>query len=87
MAKKIRTARFEKRLARADAHIANVKRSGTFIQQSRRISSAEKARYHEIDGAGRSHVRRPFFDLNEADEAAIFARAQQGVDRLLKESR
>lgn len=44
---------------------------GTFIQQSRSKGSAEKAAYHDISGAGRRHVRRPFFSLTSEDEQAL----------------
>jgi hypothetical protein len=59
----------------------------TLIQQSRRIGSAQKAQYHEIEGAGRSHIRRPFFELNDDDISQVLFRLEIGVERLLKESR
>ena len=37
----------------------------TLIQQSRRKSPAEKAVYHHDAGAGKSRVKRPFFDVTE----------------------
>jgi hypothetical protein len=44
------------------------KRKGpTLIQQSRRKSPAEKAAYHHVAGAGRSRVKREFFDLTDQD--------------------
>jgi len=67
--------------------VAKKKSRGTLIQQSRRVSSAQKAQYHEIDGAGRSHVKRPFFALNDADDAAIYKRLSDGVDELMRRSR
>jgi hypothetical protein len=43
----------------------------TLIQQSRRKSPAEKAAYHHVAGAGRSRVKREFFDLTEQDMTAL----------------
>lgn len=48
-----------------------IARSATFIQRSRSKGSAEKATYHDISGAGRSRVRRPFFSLTDEDETAL----------------
>ena len=39
----------------------------TFIQRSRNESSEQKAMFHDVMGAGRSHVRRHFFGLNDAE--------------------
>lgn len=55
----------------------------TLIQRSRRVSPAEKAAYHELTGAGRSHTKRPFFGLDERDEAAIVDRIDKGLQQLL----
>jgi len=59
----------------------------TLIQRSRRVGSAQKASYHELEGAGRSHVRRPFFELNDEDISQVLFRLELGLERLLKESR
>lgn len=56
----------------------------TFIQRSRSKTPAEKARFHQIDGAGKSKVKRLFFELNANDEAAIVNRIQDGLDAALK---
>ena len=58
----------------------------TLIQQSRRVAPAEKAAFHEVTGAGTSHVKREFFGLSQADEAAITELYSIGLDRLLNES-
>jgi len=55
----------------------------TLIQRSRRVSPAEKATYHEVTGAGRSRVKRPFFGLDERDEAAIVDRIDKGIQQAL----
>jgi len=43
----------------------------TLIQRSRRKSPAEKAIYHDQAGAGRSRVKRRFFELTERDQQLI----------------
>jgi hypothetical protein len=59
----------------------------TFIQRSRQKGSAEKAAYHEIAGAGRSRVKRPFFGLSEADMDVLTDRYTERVGTLINESR
>lgn len=56
----------------------------TFIQRSRSKTPAEKAAFHQIDGAGKSKVKRLFFELDNADEAAIVDRIQGGIDKALR---
>ncbi len=51
------------------------------------MSSAEKASYHELDGAGRSKVKREFFGLNAQDEAALLERIEQGLQEQLDRNR
>lgn len=60
---------------------------GTFIQRSRRKSPAEKAAYHEVTGAGRSRVKRPFFNLTAEDEKAIVDRIDRGLQAELNRTR
>jgi len=57
----------------------------TLIQQSRRVSSEQKARYHELEGAGRRRVKREFFGLNRADEGAVEDRIQRFLDATLRD--
>jgi hypothetical protein len=57
---------------------------GTFIQRSRAIGAEEKALYHSVTGAGRSQVKRNFFDLSRSDEDAIVALIEQGLDEVCK---
>lgn len=64
--------------------MAKRRAGGTFIQRSRQKSSAEKATYHELEGAGRSRVRREFFGVNAEDEAAIVKRIETHVDRAIQ---
>jgi hypothetical protein len=53
----------------------------TFIQASRRKSPAEKAVYHHVLGAGRSKVKRPFFDVTDAETEALRKRIEDGIDQ------
>jgi hypothetical protein len=56
------------------------KRTGpTFIQRSRSVSSEEKAMYHQVLGAGRSRVLRPFLDINEADQQLLGDKLEDAV--------
>ncbi len=67
------------------AFMAQQKTSGgTFIQRSRAVSPKQKAEWQQEDGAGRSHVKRPFFDLNADDEAQIQQAIDDGVQRAVK---
>jgi len=63
------------------------KRSGTGIQRSRAVSSSEKATFHHVTGAGRRHVRRPFFDLNESDMRTLTTHYDRGLEKLLDRNR
>lgn len=58
-------------------------RGGTFIQRSRAVGAADKAMYHDQLGAGRSHVKREFFDLTEGDVDQIQAAVESHLDRVL----
>jgi len=59
----------------------------TFIQRSRSKSPSEKASYHQIVGAGTSHVKREFFGLTAADEELILDRVAVHLDRAVKVER
>lgn len=54
------------------------------IQRSRRVAPSAKAAFHQVTGAGRSHVKRAFFGLTADDETAIVARVRQGLTQALK---
>ena len=54
------------------------------IQASRRVSPSEKAAYHQIAGAGKSHVKRQFFGLSASDETAIVDLLEKDLARRLK---
>lgn len=49
----------------------------TFIQRSREVNPEQKALYHQVLGAGKSRVKREFFDISQADIAALAARLQK----------
>jgi len=52
----------------------------TFIQRSHGKSPSEKATYHQIVGAGRSHVKRKFLGLTSEEEVAIRQRLVDGMN-------
>lgn len=64
--------------------MARRRRGPTLIQQSRRVSPAEKAIYHNVAGAGKSRVKREFFDLNASDVDALATEAQRRMTRTLQ---
>jgi hypothetical protein len=53
----------------------------TFIQRSRSVSAEEKATFHTVTGAGRSRVKRDFFDLNDDDVDVLTRVLEDGIDR------
>lgn len=64
--------------------MARRRRGPTMIQRSRRKSASEKAAYHQVTGAGRSRVKRPFFGLDDRTEDAIFDKVERFVIKALK---
>jgi phage gpG-like protein len=51
----------------------------TLIQRSREKGAAEKALYHQVEGAGKSKVKRPFLGLTAEDERDLRERLIQGM--------
>ena len=51
--------------------MAKTSRRGTRSQVSRSVSPRQKAEWHHVTGAGRSHVLRPFFGISPSDAAVI----------------
>lgn len=43
----------------------------TASQRSRNVRAVDKATFHQITGAGKSHIKRQFFGLSDADVKAI----------------
>ena len=60
---------------------------GTFIQQSRAVSPEQKALYHQVLGAGKSRVKREFFDVNELDIEAARVRLSASIGEKLRAAR
>ncbi len=56
----------------------------TLIQKSRALSAEQKASFHQIQGAGRSKVKRQFLGLTEADKEAINQRVGAHVSDVLR---
>jgi hypothetical protein len=61
-----------------------VRKVRTAIQASRSLSPEEKATFHEVSGAGRSHVLRPFLGLTDAEEDEIAQRLEPLIDEKLR---
>jgi phage gpG-like protein len=61
-------------------------RPTTFSQRSRARSSAEKAAFHHLTGAGKSRITREFFALTDRDETAIVATVGRHLDLIIKQS-
>jgi hypothetical protein len=59
----------------------------TFIQRSRGKSPVEKALFHQVTGAGRSHVKRPFLGLTDGEAHAITQRLVAGMRENLANAR
>lgn len=55
-------------------------RGRTFIQRSREATAEQKALYHQVEGAGRSRVKRPFFGLTESEADEILKRLEAWID-------
>lgn len=56
---------------------------GTFIQRSRSLGAADKAFFHNTVGAGKSRVKREFFDLAESDMDQIQAVVDKHLEAVL----
>ena len=58
--------------------------SDTFIQRSSSVRAIQKAIYHDVEGAGRSRVLRPFFRLTARAEAWIAREIETRIDQRLR---
>ncbi len=58
--------------------------SRTLIQRSRDVRPGEKALFHNVSGAGKSRVKREFFDLDETDVQAMTEELARRVTRNLQ---
>lgn len=73
-------------MAKSHVPTSTRKRKGlgpTLIQESRSLGAEEKAMFHNLTGAGKSHVLRPFMDLNDDDQDHLTTQLAEGIDRLL----
>jgi phage gpG-like protein len=61
------------------------RRGPTLIQQSRRVPAEQKAIYHQVTGAGKSHVRREFVGLTDDDERKIADTIDRALQKRLQE--
>jgi hypothetical protein len=56
----------------------------TFVQRSRGGRTAEqKALYHQVQGAGRSQVKRPFLGLTPDEDRQVGTRIEALIDRAI----
>lgn len=53
----------------------------TLIQRSRAVPGADKAFFHNVTGAGKSHVKREFFGLTDGERNTIRDRVQAHITR------
>lgn len=61
--------------------MAKRSRGPTMVQRSRRVSPQLKAYVHQVSGAGKSKVRRPFLGLTDAEMRTIATRLDEGIRR------
>jgi len=57
---------------------------GTFIQRSRSVGAAEKAFFHNVSGAGKKRVVRPFFGLSSQDITWVMRKIEIHATRELR---
>lgn len=56
----------------------------TFIQRSRAVSAEQKAIWHNVTGAGKSHTLRQFLGLNDDDASFLGATLEHLVSQNLR---
>lgn len=59
-------------------------RGSTVVQRSRRVSPQGKAFVHQVTGAGRSKVRRPFLGLTDDELRTLGTRLEAGIRRVVR---
>jgi phage gpG-like protein len=52
----------------------------TLIQRSRSVGAADKAFWHHVAGAGKSRVKREFFELSHDDQKVIRERVERYLE-------
>jgi len=55
----------------------------TMVQRSRKVPPEKKAVYHNVTGAGKSHVIREFFALNDRDVQQIVTLLERRLSQRL----
>lgn len=60
------------------------RRSSSLIQRSRALSPQQKAMFHNVAGAGRSRVKREFFDVSDQDATDLVAFLETRLDANLQ---
>jgi len=61
-----------------------VAKGRTMRRASKAVSPEQKAVYHHEVGAGKSHVRRRFFDLGDEDERVIAEAIDAKIEALVQ---
>ena len=56
----------------------------SLIQRSRAVRPSEKALFHNVTGAGKSRVKREFFDLDASDQQALTEELKRRMTRNLQ---
>jgi hypothetical protein len=56
------------------------------VQRSRRVSPQSKAFFHQVTGAGKPKIRRPFLGLTDAEMQTLASRLDAGIRRVVRRS-
>lgn len=56
----------------------------TLIQRSRAVGAEDKARYHDVMGAGKSRTLRPFLGLTREEAETVRARVARHLDEMIR---
>lgn len=72
------------RARRREARTKKAFSPSTFIQRSRNESSEQKAIWHQVTGAGKSHVLREFLGVTEAEQDSTRQKLEQVLDARLR---
>lgn len=59
------------------------RRGPTLVQRSRSVQPGQKAVWHQVTGAGKSRVKREFFDLNDEDLSVLAAELDRRMGQRL----
>lgn len=70
--------------ARRRGRAARAFGGATFIQRSRNESSEQKAIWHQVTGAGKSHVKREFLGVTEDEQASARDKLEAVLDARLR---